>query len=151
MSAWRAKALELFPSLRCEVEAAKTVGFLWIELVSRFQRCYDSEMAVAQNGSTELLRSICLYAIWCTRSDSFATQEAALIQFYEGIPRFAIQSESSRYKRIVADLIQNLGLAEIEKSAGTTAIALRSDELKKFLADARQAENERQKRLRKRS
>lgn len=151
MSAWRARALELFPSLRCEVEAAKTVGFLSIELVSRFQRYYDSEIAVAQNGSTELLRSICLYAIWCTRSDSLATQEAAFIQFYEGIPRFAIQSESYRYKRIVADLSQNLGLAEIEKSAGRIAIALGSDELKRFLADARQAENDRQKRLRKRS
>jgi hypothetical protein len=148
LNVWRAKALELFPQLRPEVEAAENVGSLWIELACRFQNYYSSGIE-AEEDSSKLIRAVCLYAIWCIRSDSHDTQQAALIEFYEVIPRFAISCTAFIYKRILNDLIQNLGIEEIERSAGTIGGNMNPGELKKFLADVRQADYERQKRSRK--
>jgi hypothetical protein len=151
LSRWRAKALELFPEMRSEIQTAETVGAVWVTLAFRFQGSYDAEQSTDEMERRKLIRNICLYAVWCTRSKSFDAQQAAWISFYEGLPKFAIRCEPSIYKKIVRELIENLGIEEIERSAGTITAYMTSAESKKFLADVRQAEQERQKRSRKRS
>ena len=92
------------------------------------------------------VRAICLYATWCTASDSPETQQAAAIEFYFYLPRFALQCPDSVYKRFIQELIANLPLMEITKMGG----GLQPSDLKRFLADVRQAEDERRRRSRKR-
>jgi len=150
MSQWRAKALELFPDMRPTIEAAESAGGLWIELAGRFKRYYSSLDGQEQKQSPNLIRAICLYAIWCTRSDSSTTREAAWIEFYEHVPRYAFRCKAPTYKRIIEDLVANIGLAEIEKSSSTFGTYMKPDQLKKFMADARLADRESQRRSRKR-
>jgi hypothetical protein len=35
MSKWRARALDLFPEMRAQIQSAESVGALWIDLISR--------------------------------------------------------------------------------------------------------------------
>jgi hypothetical protein len=149
MSQWRAKALELFPDMRSTIEAAESVGALWIELAVRFQRYYSSLDGPEQQESHELIRAICLYAIWCARSDSSTAREAAWIEFYENVPRYAFRCKADTYKKIIEDLVANVGLAEIEKFPAFGAY-MKPDQLKKFMGDVRQADHERQQCSRKR-
>ena len=143
MSKWRARALELFPDMRTEVESAGSVGALWIELIMRLHHHYDAYEATRDSPS--LFRAICLYATWCKGSDSPKTQEAAAIEFYLYLPRFALRCSDSVYKRFIQDLIANLPLKEIEEMGSS----LQPDDLKRFLADVRQAEDERRRRSQK--
>ena len=150
MSRWRAKALELFPDLRSEIQSSESGGSLWIELVVRFQRHYEPPNDGESKESPEFIRAICPYAIWCTRSKSFTIQEPAYIGFYEGLARFALSCKPQIYKKIIGDLIANVGLAELEKQSGNIGAYMKPDKVEKFFEDARQAENERGRRLRKR-
>ena len=146
VSKWRAKALELFPDMRADVQSAESVGGLWIELISRLESHYNSEPLATPGETSKLFRAICLYAIWCTRSDSLETQQAAEVEFYYSLPRFALQCPDLVYRRLTRELIANIGMTETEKMGG----ALKPGELKKFRADVRQAEDERQRRSQKR-
>jgi hypothetical protein len=150
MSQWRAKALELFPDMRSQIEAAESIGYLWIDLALRFQQHYELRDESDEEESPELIRNICLYAIWCTRSKSSVMQQAAWIEFYERIPKYASRRKPSISKRIVADLVSHIGISEIEKHSGTFGAYMKPDQLKKFMADVREADRERQRRLRKR-
>jgi hypothetical protein len=149
MTAWHEKALELFPDMRPEIQASESVGRFWIELASRFHRHYKAGLC-GEEDSPKLIRAICLFAIWCTRSESQETREAAWIEFYEGLPKFAIECQRSIYGKIVRDLVLNLGIEEIERSTGTIGGFMESGQLKKFLSDARQEDADRQQRSRKR-
>ena len=148
MEEWRKRALELFPYMEPEIRASESVGRFWIELVCRFHRHYKANVRTDED-STNLIRAICLYAIWCTRSESQETREAALIEFYEGLPKFAIQCPPPIYRTIVKDLVLNLGIGEIEGLAGTIGAFMESGQLQKFLADARTEDTNRQMRSRK--
>jgi hypothetical protein len=150
MDDWRERALQLFPEMHSEIQSAESVGTLWIELASRFHRHYGKSSGEGRDGSPKLIRAICLYAIWCTRSDFPDTQQAAWIEFYENLPRFALQCEPTKYKAIVNDLVANIGIDEIEKSAGTIGAYMKPGQIDKFLADARLANQERQRNSRKR-
>jgi hypothetical protein len=150
MSDWRAKALELFPDMQAEIHAADSLGEFWIELSARFRSFYTAQSDSQSAQSPQFMRAICLYAIWCTRSDSVDIQGPAWIEFYENLPRFALQSNPSIYKRIVDDLVSNLGIAEMEKQSSTIGAFMTPDENKKFFTDVSVAEAERQKRSRKR-
>jgi hypothetical protein len=88
---WRTKALELFPDMRSEIQAVESISTLWIKLHVRFQQYYES---VEQDDSTALIRNICMYAIWCDKSDAPDVQNPAWIEFYETLPIWALQSES---------------------------------------------------------
>ena len=145
MSKWRARALELFPDMRTEVESADSVGALWIELTMRLQQHDDANDA--SQDDPNLFRSICLYATWCKGADSPKTQGVAAIEFYLGLPRFALRSREFVYKRFIQDLIANLPLEQIEEMGSS----LQPGDLKRFLADVRQAEDERRHRSQKRS
>jgi hypothetical protein len=146
MSKWRARALDVFPEMRAEIESAESVGRLWIELISRLHGHYSSAQHATPRESPDLFRAICLYAIWCVGSDSLETQQAAGIEFYFYLPRFALQSPDSVYRRFIRELVTNMPMAEIEKMGGS----LKPSDLKRFLADVRQADEERQRRSRKR-
>jgi hypothetical protein len=150
MSAWRTKALELFPEMRSEVESAQSAGVLWIELISRFREFYNPVSETQRSEPPNLIRNICMFAIWCTRVNAADVQQGAWIEFYEGVPQFAFQSRPSVYKRIIRDLVSSLGISEVEKSTGTMLAHLTAEQQKKFMADLEQAEYERQRRSSKR-
>jgi hypothetical protein len=126
-----------------EIEAAESVGGLWIELMARVHQHYGSGI-----DSPEFIRAVCMYAIWCDRSQSQQTQEAAWIEFYEYFPKFALKwCTEPVYRKIVADLVSNIGIAEIEKMG----CSLEPADLDKFMADTRQADNHRKRKSQKRS
>ena len=139
MSKWRARALELFPDMRTEIQSSASVGRLWIELGLRLEGVYSADDSVATQDSPNLLRAICLYATWCKGSDSPKTREVAAIEFYLGLPQFALRSRDSVYKRFIQDLITHLPLKQIEEMGSS----LQLGEMKRFLADVRQAKDER--------
>ena len=149
MSDCRAKALELFPEMQAEINSADSLGGFWIELSARFRSFYSAEKISPAVASPPIIRAICLYAIWCTRSDSFAIQEPAWIEFYENLPRFALQCSSSIYKKIIDDLAANLGIAEMEKQSGAIGGYMQPAVKEKFFADIRNAEHQRQQLSRK--
>lgn len=148
MSKWRARALELFPEMRSEVESAKSVGALWIELIMRVHCQFSAETDAATQDSKNLFRAICLYATWCRAADSPKTQEAAAIEFYFDLPSNALRCPAPVYKRIIHELVANLPLREVEEMGGGS---LQPDELKRFLRDVEQADDERRRRSQKRS
>jgi len=145
VSRWRAKALDLFPGMRAEIQSAESIGRLWIELILRLERHYSAHPDAAIQDSPNLLRAICLYATWCKASGSPVTQEAAAINFYWELPRFALQRPASVYRQFIQELIETLPLVEMEKMGG----CLQPSDMERFLADVRQAEDERRRRSRK--
>ena len=86
-----------------------------------------------------------MYAIWCDRSESQSTQEAAWIEFYEYFPEFALKCPEPVYRKIIADLVSNIGMAEVEKMG----CSLDQTDHNKFLADARQADDDRKRKSQK--
>src|SRR4051812_7033105 len=116
MSAWRAKALELFPEIRSTVESAPSIADLWVELAVQFQRHYTG---APEAGTAPTIHPICLYAAWCTGSSSQAVCEAASIEFYEYLPRFALALPEEGCKRVVRDIVANIGTAELKKMGCT--------------------------------
>jgi hypothetical protein len=137
MSKWRAKALELFPDMRSEIQSAESIGRLWIELMARFERYYGPASNQTKEPSSQV-RATALYASWCSRSESLEVQEPAHIEFYEYLPRFALQCSDANFKRIIRDLVRTLGIAEIEKMG----CSLKAGDLKRFLATAKDLEEE---------
>jgi hypothetical protein len=129
--------------------SAQSVGTLWIELASRFHHHYGNSFGEAHEDSPTLTRAICLYAIWCSRSEFHDTQQAAWIEFYENLPRFALQCHPTVYKAILNDMVASMGIEEIENSAATIDAYMKAGQIEKFLADARQTNQERQRLSRK--
>src|ERR1700691_591717 len=78
----------------------------------------------------KLFWAICLYAIWCTGSDSREAQQAAGVEFYFYLPQFALRCPDPAYRRFIRELITNMPMAEIEKMGG----GLKPSDLKRFLA-----------------
>ena len=111
MSAWRARALELFPDMRATIQGADSAGMLWIELCFRFEDHYKNP-DISQE-SPDLIHNLYLYAVWCTRSSSDEVSNAATIGFYEHVARFAFSCEASKYQLVIHDLVANIGLPEI--------------------------------------
>ena len=116
MSAWRAKALELFPEIRSVVESAPSIADLWVELAVRFQRHYTE---APEEGTAPTIRATCLYAVWCTGSTSRAVNEAASIEFYEYLPEFALALPEGGCKQVVRDIVTNIGTGELKKMGCT--------------------------------
>jgi hypothetical protein len=135
--------------MRPEIHSANSLGEFWIELSARFRSYYAVHDERKSAESSSIIRASCLYAIWCARSESIEVRQPALIEFYQRLPRFAVHCNPSNYKRIVDDLVSHLGIAELEKESGEIGFCLKADQKKKFMADLRQAEAERQMRSRK--
>jgi hypothetical protein len=115
---------------------------LWIELILRVQAHYRS----GDDDPNEFVRSLLLYAVWCARSESPRTREAAFIEFYYWFPKFAMEGPEPVHRRVIADLVSILGMSEIEQMGA----ALRPPELKKFRTDAQAAADELRRRSQKR-
>ena len=143
---WRERALELFPSLRSEVQAAESVGMLWCELCSRFDAHYE-HLDSENTESSALISAIYLYAIWCTSSKSVDTFNAAAIGFYEHVPWHALRCNSPKYQLIVEDIVKNIGMPEIKRMAGVFGYLLKPDQFTKFLADCGKADRDLCRRL----
>jgi hypothetical protein len=145
MSKWRAKALKCFPAMRREIEATESIAALWVEMIARLHSHYRSGIQENVADSSDYVRAVCMYAAWCRTAESQSTQEAALIEFYESFPKFALQCPEPVYRKILADLVSNIGMAEVEKMG----LALNESDLKRFHTDARQADDDRMRRSRK--
>lgn len=78
MSKLREKAIQLFPDMRSEIQVAESVGDLWSELSSRFG-LYYGHLEDKRDQPSEFIPAIDLYADWCTRAESLAVREAAMI------------------------------------------------------------------------
>ena len=77
MSAWRRKALELFPDLRNEIQQGDTTIYtVFFELLPRCRQAH-----LAKN--TEELKKIYGYAEWCFRHKAKYLWNAAGVAFYE--------------------------------------------------------------------
>jgi hypothetical protein len=148
MSKWRAKALQLFPDLRLEIQTSNTVGALWVELNSRLQSFYGNSVNDDDEHPPTLIRNICLYAVWCRDSESFKVGEAAGIDFYEQLPRFALGCKPPIYHRIIRDVVFSIGRAEVELAARTASAYMKPGDIEKFLEDVKQADISRQRKLR---
>ena len=74
------------------------------------------------------------------------TREAAWTEFYEYLPGFAFQCPEPVYRKIIADLVSNIGMAEVEKMG----CSLNQADRNKFLTDAQQAEDDRKRASQKR-
>jgi len=146
MSKWRAKALEHFPAIRKEIEAADSISALWIELIAMLHSHYRSGVQDNQIEGAGYVRSVSMYAIWCSRSESQRIRDAALIEFYEYLPKFALECPETVYRRIVADLVSNIGMAEVAKMGAVLAEADR----KRFLTDAHKADDDRKRKSQRR-
>lgn|SRR5215472_3398789 len=131
MSQWRKRAIEVFPDIRARIHEAGSLGQLWCDLWHRFRQSYEG-----QPSSSVRIRSIYLYAVWCTKSPSFEVQQAAWMHFYEDVVWFAFQCKEPLYRRVVQDLVLNLGLSEIEALRGTLGYLIDSEQIDKLMADA---------------
>jgi hypothetical protein len=77
VSAWRRKAIELFPDLRQEIESPElTIYQLFFELLPRCREAHD------RNDMAELQR-IYGFADWCATQRSKDLWNAAGVAFYE--------------------------------------------------------------------
>jgi hypothetical protein len=148
---WRAKAHQLFPTLKVEIDSSDSPTMLWIELAFRFRDYYLRPASPKQMERPDFVRSICLYAVWCTKSGPPEAREPAAINFYEDLSRFAIQSGREVRELILSDLIVNLGLPEVEDMAKISGPLVGSEELKRFVADAERVADKQRRHSKKKS
>jgi hypothetical protein len=77
MSAWRRKALELFPDLRSDIEAPDaTIYSVFFELLPRCREAHDQ-------ANTAELQKIYGFAEWCASQKTKDLWNAAGVAFYE--------------------------------------------------------------------
>lgn len=148
MSRWREKAIELFPDMRNEIQAVQSVGDLWDELSSRFNLYYsyfDHKLV----RSSEFIPAIYLYADWCTRAESLAVREAAIIGFYESIGLVIFRVNEAVRKKIIQDLLKHVGLEKIRSLRNAFGQLLDSDQREKFLSDCEQVDRDLRRRWKK--
>jgi hypothetical protein len=132
MSSWRAKALQLFPELRSDIERIETLGSLWVELSARLQEHYTSPASTSES-SVSFARNVHAYTLWCHGAADWRTREAAHISFFEGIVPFAIRSGKAVHDKIVEELVAYLGVPTIKNSAGSFGYSLSPERLEHFL------------------
>ena len=132
MSKWRVKALELFPNIRPKIQVAATLGELWIDLEHRLQEHYSSSRVPEPETSTDFVRNVYTYALWCHRAEDWHAKEAAGM-FFEGIIPLALRSGKSRYDKVVEDLVACIGVPTIKNNAVSFGYSLSPEQLEHFL------------------
>lgn len=80
-----------------------------------------------------------MYAVWCAGSESHRVQDAAVVEFYQYFPKFALECPEPVYRSILTDLVSNIGVAEVEKMG----VRLNESDRKRFLVGACEVEDER--------
>ena len=139
MSKWRAKAHELFPDIRPTIQTAATPGELWIELSSRLQKHYSTPPLPSPKGTSDFVRRVELYALWCHSVADWRTKEAVGIEFFESMLPFAIRSGKSVYDRVVEDLVSYLGVPAIKDCTATFGYGVSPQQLEHFLKQVDEA------------
>jgi hypothetical protein len=87
MARWRAKAIELLPEMRNEIQAAETPMGLWIEVCAEFALAYKDEPR-----NDDFIRHVYSYANWCRqqpRSDEASRDlfTCVVVCFYEHVAK----------------------------------------------------------------
>ena len=147
VSAWRAKALELFPERRQQIEYVESVGMLWIYLWDDVSRYYGESAETTE----PFISAAFEYLRWCLHAQDADTYNAACIGFCESLATFATQTGAPIYGRIVSDLATKFNHLEIRELAPCFAIPLgpsRVDTLLADIATARKGQEKSQKKRR---
>lgn len=115
MSAWRRKALELFPDLRAEIQAPElSIYQLFFELLPRCRDAHDRD-DVAE------LERIYGFAEWCSKQKSKDLWNAAGVAFYEHL------ADSNRTLRAIPQWVSKAVFEDIavllEARVGTERVA----------------------------
>ena len=126
METWQAKALELFPYLREEIEEQSTPMGLWIELKFVLDDLYEE-----QPPNDERIGKFYEYAAWCfeqPRTDNAETDlsSAVAVCFIEDIPT---------HKRISADVYRWMSAESFDGFENLFRYHLSDEEFKKFSAE----------------
>lgn len=150
MSRWRAKALELFPEMRIEIDQADSPGAFSVELAGRRRRHYDPSGRDQTKEPRNFIRSVCLYAAWSEAAKSGKTREAAGIGFYEQIIRDAFSFNSAARKALIEDLVAHLGISKVESMAKVFGSYVGLERANQFRKQAWEAEENRRRRSTKR-
>ena len=89
MSAWKRRAIELFPDLRSQIQEASIYG-VFVELLPRVREAHA-------DGDFEELRRIYGFAEWCHRQKARHLWNAAGVSFYEHL----VDEEPTRREMLV--------------------------------------------------
>jgi hypothetical protein len=146
MSKWRARAIQLFPELQPEIQRSATIGELWIELSAKLHSHYTTSSESTAESCVTFARNVHLYALWCHGAADWRTKEAAGIEFFESIVRFAIRSGKLVYQRIVDDLVDYIGVPTIKNNAVSFGYGLSPGQLENFLRQVDEAARRRARR-----
>src|SRR5438132_11252436 len=93
MSAWRRKALQLFPELQVELnDSDYSIYMLYFELLPKVREAH-------KQGDEEMLAKIYGYAEWCLHQHSEDLWNAAGVAFYEHLLE---GSKKSRWPMILS-------------------------------------------------
>ncbi len=133
------EGLDLFPDMRAEIRGAESIGRLWIELISPPR---PLQIRAGGGGAQENLHAcfgrICLYAIRCAGSGSL-NMATAMNSIY--LPSLRCSSQILSATPIHAgSLFTDMPVGEARKDGRS----LKPSDLKRFLADVRQADDKRQ-------
>ncbi len=119
MSAWRHRAMELFPDLRAEIEECDAPYSLFSELVERCREAHEK-------ADEDELGKIYGYVAWCARQPAQPLWTAAGVSFYEHVAECEAAVDSfprwvppDVFEKIASLLGESLGpekLAALEKS-----------------------------------
>ena len=84
MSAWRRKAVELFPERRADIEHAPSIYQLWFELLVDLQHAYRAVPL-----DRDRMERIYAYATWCfAPKQNQELRGAVAVSFYEHLADF---------------------------------------------------------------
>jgi hypothetical protein len=146
MSKWRAKALELFPELRDEIQRSGTLGELWIELSAELHAYLHLLATPDTRKVRDFARNVHAYALWCHGATDWRTREAAHTEFFEEMLPFAIRSGQSTYDRVVEDLVAYIGVPTIKNNAVSFGYSLSAEQLTDFVGKVDQVAKRRTRR-----
>lgn len=116
MSAWRRKAIELFPDRRrCFERGDATVYTVFFELLPRCIRAHEL-------GDAEELRRIYGYAAWCHRQKAKDLWNAAGVAFYEHLADERPMRDEF-HEWVEPDILESTVLPLLEWRLGKTGVA----------------------------
>ena len=127
MSAWRKRALELFPDLRVEIEPSDaTIYAVFFELLPRCREAHD-------RGDAGELAKIYGFAEWCFRQKAKDLWNAAGVAFYEhlgdsqatlrAMPKWVKPDIFAEIQPLLAARMDPSTFEELRKSYGSRRMA----------------------------
>jgi hypothetical protein len=127
--------LKAFPEFRSAIQRVDSSA-LWSELFSHFTAPYDVDRLPARDQTSNLIRRIYMYAIWCSGAKDWRTRKSIEIAFFESLGSSALNSKKPAYDRNVEDAVAHLGLPALKAHAVALGHLIKKEHLEKFLQDA---------------